>query len=167
MARSRRDKRMAMTWIGSTFDQVATTTTQAQIGTAVAIAETGDPVTLLRTRGTFLVSAIADAVADSDILALGLIVVSQNAQTAGGASMPGPISDQGASWIWHEYIGLDAVSLSASDANARAVIYRGVIDSKAMRKVRADQSVVLMAQLSTGDFVSVSVTGGFRTLLGH
>ncbi len=158
---------MRYSWSTSTFDQVAASTTQAVFGIVSLDEGILHEATLMRTRGAFLVTAIADAVADSDVLALGLAVIPLTSALVGGASVPGPISDGGAGyWLWHEFIGLDAVSLSAGDPNARSVIYRGVIDAKAMRKMPPDSALVFVAQLLTGDFVSVSLTGGFRALLG-
>ena len=123
--------------------------------------------TLLRTRGNVLIAAIPNAAADVAMLALGLIVVSDSAANAGGVSLPGPILDQEADWLWHQYVPLDAVDLISPDANSRAIIHRVEIDAKAMRKIAGDRVVVLMGEISASGFVTVDVFAACRFLLAH
>ena len=122
---------------------------------------------MLRTRGEFLIHAVPNAAADNDVLGIGLIVATVQAVTAGGASLPGPISNVDAEWAWHTFVPFDAISLTAADPNARSVVVRIPLDSKAMRKLGTNQSYALIAELSTGTFANVEVIGGFRVLIGH
>ena len=163
-----RGARLRKTWLGGALiDRVTLTTTQGSLG-AVQITETALlESTVLRVRGELLIVAIPNAAADSDVVGLGLVVVSAAAIAAAGAALPGPINDIGSdSWMWYQTIPLDAVVLTAGDANARAVIHRVTIDAKAMRKLPQDNALVLVGELSTGDFASVNVTGQMRVLIG-
>ena len=143
------------------------TTTQAVIGTCVFPENVGE-ATLLRTRGSVLITAAPNAVTDVDIVGLGIIVVSATAGALGGTSVPGPLIDQGSDgWLWHYYVPLDAVTLTAGDPQAVTTNARFDFDSKAMRIVRADQHIVFIAELATGDFASVGIQLGIAWLIGE
>ena len=164
MARGRAT-RMAKTWQGSFMtapQDVGPTQVNLLQSTASDLNQT-----LLRTRGNILVAAIPNAASDVAMLALGLIVVSDSAANAGGVSLPGPILDQEADWLWHQYVPLDALSLSAADPNARVTVHRIEIDAKAMRKIAGDRVVVLMGETSASGFVTVDVFAACRFLLAH
>ena len=168
MARSSRGggSRMRKHWTSTEFDAVTIGVTQTLLG-SVALVEDHPAFTLLRSRGEILVVAIADAATDTDVVGLGLIVVHSNAAAVGGTSIPGPLQDTGADWLWHQVVPLDAVSLTAADPNARAVVVRVPVDSKAMRRLPPDHSVILVGEETVGDFASVKVTGGIRMLFGQ
>ena len=161
-----RATRLTKTWFRLTVDDVPITTTQGSLG-AVQVSEGVQMQTVMRTRGNLLVTAIPDAAADSDVLALGICVVREEAAAAGGTVLPGPIADQGADfWLWHRYIGLgDGVSTSG-DASSIGNNVRVDIDSKAMRKVQAGSRIILMGEMLNGEFGSVVVHGGLGMLLG-
>ena len=154
-------------WQGSIqSSRIAITATQAQM-LSILFAE-GENETLLRSRGQILITGTPSAASDSDVVGLGLIVVSQNALVAGGASLPGPVSDLGADWLWHSFVPLDAgADASLVDPGAITYIHRVEVDSKAMRRIPPDKAVVLMAQLTTGDFSAVILQAGIRFLFGH
>ena len=154
-------------WQGVTqASRLVITTTQAAV-LALQFPE-GNAETLLRSRGEILITGTPAAASDSDIVSLGLIVVSQNALVAGGASLPGPLTDLGADWLWHGFVPLDAgADASLIDPGATTYIHRLSIDSKAMRRIPSDRAVVLMAQLESGDFSAVVMQAGVRMLFGH
>ena len=165
-----RGARLRKSWSAMTVaDVVVMSTTQAVIGSVSLGAGSGLEATVLRSRGELLVTASPDDVADSDILGLGLIVVRAAALAAGGVSVPGPILDQSSdSWLWHQYVPLDAFGAS-TEATARtggSAWSRVVVDAKAMRRLPEDSAVVLVGELTSGDFASVIVSGGVRFLLG-
>ena len=169
MARARgRSTQLRKSWSNMTpATAVAIGATQAVIG-SVSIAESSLVApTLLRSRGNLLVNAVPDAATDSDTIGLGLIVVHTNALAAGGASLPGPIADQGADWLWHMYVPLDAAGATAEAAVNNWNLMRIEVDSKAMRRVPEDHAVVCMGEVDAGLFASVSVTGGIRFLFGQ
>jgi len=125
------------------------------------------PETVLRCRGELLVVATPDAVTDSDFVGLGIIVLHQNSIGVGGTSVPGPINDSGADWLWFSIVPIDAVGATAIAGDSVGAVVRVPIDSKAMRVMRSEMGLALVAELSSGDFASVTLTGGFRFLLGH
>ena len=164
MARGR-SQRMAMAWQGA-FNTagISLSTTQSSM---LQTSESTLKQTLLRTRGNILVQATPNASTDLAVAAFGLIVVNESAATVGGASLPGPINDVDADWLWHQFVPLDAITLTAADPNARSVVHRLEIDAKAMRKVGPDKVVVLMAELGGSAFSAVTAIAGARFLLGH
>ena len=154
-------------WVGAIANAVNTITTTQSLISSIGPAEGTPRETLLRSRGNMLVVATPDAATDVTIAAFGLIVVHSNAASVGGTSLPGPVADSGADWLWHWMVPLDAVTLTAGDANARTVVERVVIDSKAMRRIPSDHVVALIGETSGGAFASVTVVAGLRLLLGH
>ncbi len=104
--------------------------------------------TLMRTRGEILVQLDAAAVDERSIIALGLIKVKTAAAVAGVASIPTPSTESAADWLWHGW------ALVTSGAEAAVVndqlVARLTVDSKAMRKLKADESVVLVAEACGG-----------------
>jgi len=155
---------MVKHWTSLVVLNQAITTTQAIFATAAL--EHGEDATLLRSRGEFIFVATPNAGADFDVIGIGLIVVQSAAVTVGGAAVPGPINDGDADWLWHQFVPLDAGGASAADPNAIGLFARVTVDSKAMRKVRTDQTIILVAELSTGNFTDVAFSGGVRLLEG-
>jgi len=147
--------------------QSGLTTTQAGL-VSISIAENAPRETLLRSRGNVLLSATPDAATDSDMVGLGLIVVHSNAVAVGGTALPGPLNDMGADWLWHQFVPLNAGGDTALDDPSFGQYTRYIeIDSRAMRRVPPDHEVVLMGELSVGDFASVIFQAGIRLLFGH
>jgi len=169
MARTRgRSSRLSKSWTNMTVaDRVTIGTTQTVIGSVTIAEGAGQANTLLRSRGGLMVWGEPDASTDSDVCALGLIVVHSNALAVGGTSVPGPLNDQGADWLWHRYVPLDAGIATGVVGDNILAIERFELDSKAMRRVPEDSSVVLIGEVSVGDFAAVFVSGGVRFLLGH
>ncbi len=172
MARGRfrgQGPRLKKTWFASAvIDAVSITTTQGELA-AIQFVEGSTEVTLLRQRGSILITATPDAIVDSDTIGLGLVLVPETTRAVGGASLPGPIVDAGADfWIWHTYVPLDAygVNTEAPSQEGGASWERVVLDGKAMRRWPADMSLVLVAEASSGDFADVSANGAFRVLFG-
>jgi len=167
MARGR-GTRLSKTWIGETASGITSVTaTQVMlIFTGISEATLGS-TTLLRSRGNVLCVATPDAAGDSDVLGLGLIVVHSNARVAGGVSLPGPINDDGADWLWHQYVPLHSGGITSTTGDNIGSNVRIEIDSKAMRRVPTDHDIVLMAEVADGDFATVAVNAGVRFLFGQ
>jgi len=161
-----RGNRMRKSWVGATSPGVNLTTTQGVV-LAVTVVEGSSVATLLRSRGNLFLSGTPDAAADIDVAAVGLIVVHTNALTAGGVSLPGPIADAGADWLWHQYVPLDASGATAGDPAGIGFNRWIEVDSKAMRRIPTDHAVVLMGELLGATMVSISVAGGVRFLFGN
>ncbi len=159
MARSRGPRRL-YEWIGQDFGLTVLSATQVILG--VGTAET-DPVTIVRNRGQILVKGTPDAVADDTVVGLGIIVVSRQAEAVGGTSVPGPIADPQAAWLWHQYVPLSAGGTALNGADLGSVV-RVIIDSKAQRKMNVNESLAFIGEVSTTQYATVSVNGGIRTL---
>ncbi len=159
MAARRRDGRMSKSWLGMavvTANRVITAT-QSAVSSGIALPEGAEDSTILRVRGEILVVGVPNAATDVDTIGLGLIVVQTNAFTVGGTSLPGPIDQAGADWMWHRYVHLDAVTLTAGDPQAITVNERIIVDSKAMRRFPQGTTVAFVGEATTGDFASVEV----------
>ena len=158
MARTRR----SYDWAGATFGATIASVTQAIVLSFLDV----EPVTLMRTRGNILIKGTPDAVGDDAVVGLGVIVVSDNAAAVGGTSVPGPINDPDAPWVWHQYVPLDAGSagLLGDDIGS---IARVEVDSKAQRKIGINETAVMVIELSLADYASVRISGGLRFLAMH
>ena len=123
-------------WEGVTTTSLALSSavvTEAQIFTA------DSSETLMRTRGELLVwmDASGSTAGDAAVVGCGLIVAPTGATVA-----VDPINEPGANWFWHNFSvlavespigGAGQTSISGND--------RVIIDNKAMRKLREDESV--------------------------
>jgi len=154
-------RRSVKQWTGTqNGTPVVLTTTQATV-----LSFTSDEATtLIRSRGSIIVNAIPNAAADNDWAIFGLIIATDEAIAAGGASLPSPVGSADGNWLWHQYVGLmDGVSTAANAASI-GLNHVVTIDSKAMRKVGRNQNVVLVGELATGEMASVQVIAGLRVL---
>ncbi len=132
-------------------------TTSAKIVATIGVT-TVDGETLIRTRGQMLLMLqTAAAVANGFVGAVGIGMVTDQAFTAGIASMPGPLNDdEWDGWLWHDYFAVVASSIidtSAADAddiiNSRSGCLRIPIDSKAMRKTK--DNMVMFAAIEVSE----------------
>ena len=92
-----------------------------------------DGITLVRTRGEMLLrtSAVGDVAAEMSG-AVGIAVASENAFGAGSSSLMEPFGDsEWDGWIWHSFFRVGGL------INDGSGVQRIVIDSKAMRKIKA------------------------------
>ena len=122
--------------------------------------------TIMRIRGDAIVEALADGTGDSDILAIGIALVSTPAAVAGGASLPSLFTEVGYPWIWYQMCCLEAAT-AALDGSHILSNWIFTIDSKAMRKFKPAETLVIVAERSITDFTSVSVSAGIRFLIDH
>ncbi len=121
--------------------------------TAASLASIGVPNTVVRERGQIWYASDQNAATESVVGAVGLCVVSELAAAAGAASIPGPITN--ADWDgWYGWFPM-LTRIEFSDAtgvqNPAGVVMP--FDTKAMRKVEDNMSVVVMVE---------SVTNGLR-----
>ncbi len=144
-------------------------TTQGVIGSVTISEGTIGEATVLRCRGNLLITCTPNAAADSDVVGLGLIVVTAAALAVGGTSIPGPLLDQGNDgWLWHQYVPFDAFGATTETEGNQllSLAARVEIDAKGMRKLPQDWALVLMAELDSGEMASVRLFAGMRVLLG-
>ena len=99
----------------------------------------------------------ADAVLAGYDGAVGICVVSENAFNAGIASVPTPVTDVAwDGWLWHHFFSLRAVTATIGDGvNGPAVVWKIIIDSKAMRKTNITD--VEIAVIETTETTSASL----------
>ncbi len=120
-----------------------------------------DPLTVMRVRG--MVSVIPQVFnADLTIVgAYGLAVVSTEAFVAGAASIPGPWDDPdwGGWFVWRSF-GFRLEFGTAVSLNF--IPWQFEIDSKAMRKISPNETMVTMAEGQSGAFALFS---GVRKLV--
>jgi len=114
----------------------------------------GGGITIVRIRGAVdvwleVATTVGDAFGD---VAFGIGVVSGDAFAAGAASMPGPLSDPDWDWMWVHYLGAVVSLTTVESALEGLAATRIEIDTKAMRKLKPNQTVfgVLETEDETG-----------------
>jgi len=135
--------------VGQVAVQTQVNSSVALIATA-ALAVLDDGITLVRTRGSAMFQLeSATSGLDGFAGAIGIGVATSAAVTAGAASVPTPITEQAwDGWLYWNRLDLRAASVMGSAAasdidilNSVTAVQRFDIDSKAMRKLRVDDSI--------------------------
>ena len=131
------------------------------------------PATVLRWRG--YVSAMFDEsamVGDEVVLTYGIAVLSTDAVTLGATAVPDPATDTDYPWVWWgEAMLRSRLATGAGEPSADAwgaSAFRMEIDSKAMRKVKPAESLVIIMDRTNpvgGPTVEHDI-GQLRVLLG-
>ena len=143
-----RGKRSATDWSSS----VPATSFVTVAASATVLLEVFTPIaggeTVLRTRGQFVWMSDQAVAIESQIGAVGIGVVSEQAATVGITAIPFPDTDAAwGGWLWHSYFAsrlefASAIGFQPQMAN------RIVIDSKGMRKVGENERLVVVVQNS-------------------
>ena len=149
-SRSRRQT----TWIGPADQDKVAVGSGASVIIASFKPETNAMLapTIIRSRGEV---ALAVSTFAADLAyggAFGAAVVSDEAFAAGAASIPRPFSDAnfGGWFVWQSFArAVEFISGVGFEANVNQIFQ---VDSKAMRKVKAGETIVLMAESQTGAF---------------
>jgi len=116
--------------------------------------------TVVRTRGQVAVASLGNATNDL-VGAYGMCIVTDRAFAAGVGSIPGPFTDSG----WDGWFVWRSFSLSLVQATGTGFIISSQvqeIDSKAMRKITNDETMVLVAE-AQGNTYEISMP--LRTLM--
>jgi len=169
MARGRSGRKTDYNWFSAAGDilgmDLAIATAQLGAGANSLLTFTAAQ-TVVRLRGQFFAQLDATAVDERVVIAVGLIVVSENAAGAGITSIPHPFTDSSEDWIWHGFMHLS--SLAEGSVVNDALFDRQIIDSKAMRKVRLSEQLAFVAEVadSTDGGGTVDLTYGYRILSG-
>ncbi len=151
-------------WIGVTSSLAALSTTN----TLFSFISSGVSATIRRIRGAIAVQIAVGAGTDSLMVAFGLAVVSDTARAVGPASMPSPIADPAYPWYWHKFVPLVANGTAADGLNGQAQSMMVDIDAKAMRKIRPDQSIVLLGDgLQQSGTPTARISVGWRVLFDN
>ncbi len=91
--------------------------------------------------------------------AYGIGIVSDQAFAAGAASVPGPWSDPDFPWlVWESFEGLYIFHDATGQSNFQGFQF----DSKAMRKVKQNETVVVVCESQAGAF---DLSSAFRMLV--
>ena len=169
MARGR-GRRTDYNWdnFGDVMDALDLSTTDAQFGTQGLVS--GEAATITRVRGRIGVTLNAAAANEDAIILVGLTVVKTDAFIAAATpeiSTTASPSDE-ASWLWQ---GAIYVSSGAEAAVITDGLIRDLeVDSKAMRKVKANDTLALVihtpAKLVTDQGGTFDLTYFFHCLLG-
>jgi len=106
--------------------------TGAIVGTAAALKRT---IVRIRGGGQVILTS-GTAIGDGFLIGLGIGLVTEQALTAGVASIPGPLTDiDWDGWMWHTVLDVRLVTATLSDGvNAAMASARFEVDTKAMRK---------------------------------
>ncbi len=158
-----RRQRRKSTWIGPAAQAFISvpSTTKVLISSFDAAANGLPSPTVVRTRGEVSVRPTLTNADLSLVGAWGLAVVTDRAFAAGQASIPGPFTDAG----WDGWFAWGSFSQrwDFSDATGARFGDRAYpVDSKGMRKITDDETVVLMAESFSG---AVNISMPLRLLM--
>ena len=146
--RPRSGRRRATDW---ELGFVSTSATNVAAGAAVlvgsisaALLDPEAPGTIIRTRGRVMILSDNAAAGENQIGAMGISLVSDQARSAGIASIPSPVSQ--ATWDgWFVFKTLyNGHKIAGTNLVVSAATFE--IDSKAMRKFEGDQAIVLVVE---------------------
>jgi len=116
-----------------------------QVVAGVAFDTAGDEVTITRMIGNiFATLEVGTVSADRMAVAIGMIIVRNEAVTAGVASLPSPRDDADAEWLYWAAFQLDAtlIALNPDQALSHRIHY----DVRGQRVLRAGSTPVWIAQ---------------------
>ncbi len=122
---------------------VGGSSTQSQGDQSTAV-EATEKITIVRVRGMGIAQIDSAALADSIMIGCGLIVSSTDAFDAGAASLPSPVDDVDAPWLWHSLLPVSAFLLAAQTGREIDGGVRWVIDGKAQRKMGPNEVLSFM-----------------------
>jgi len=112
-------------------------------------------LTVVRLRGHGFIHLDAAAALDSMVVGVGLIIEATEAFTAGVGSVPTPLTDMDADWIWHDVFALGPAVAAADDGGDLSRNVQFSIDNKAMRKFRTGEELGFVIE---GDIIAGSPT---------
>jgi len=150
------------TWVGPALQSFQAVSTASKVILASfdpAAAALTKP-TIVRTRGILSVVPFAFTADLNHTGALGIGIVTDRAFAAGAASIPGPFTDSG----WDGWLATQFFSFRFEVISGDGVVwlpYTVEVDSKAMRKVTDDETVVVMYESFLG---AVNVDAPIRQL---
>ncbi len=160
MARGRSGRRADYSWNGlcGALENIG------EANQLVSIAIFAGAGTVMRTRGQVLVQFDGAADGNKKCVAAGLIIGTDAQVTAGPTAFSSPISNLDAEWLWHGFFPLMAQAATEVDAEGSKVM-RLEVDSKAMRKVKQNEQMVLVVDGSNISGAPVAdLAFGIRTL---
>ncbi len=150
--------RRRVEWVGTTSNDAVTlaanTTLAIDLNKSAAIENLGSP-TLVRTHSHLTIVCQAGVALDDVAVGVGIAIV--NSQAAGtAASLPSPITEIEFPWLFHATKGLRFFEAPTAATDATQWAPNGLslwdlpIDSKSMRKLSAEEEIVLMVETANG-----------------
>ena len=144
-----------------------TSGTKTIIGTVVSFLVDG--LTIVRIRGTFsYYIRIAQTVFDGfDNAVVGMCLVTDDARIAGSASVPGPVTDdEWDGWMFHKWLPAIISPATANiDPSGGGFLHELEIDTKAMRKVTDNESLIFVFEGTEIGAVTMEVDMNTRILV--
>ena len=132
-----------------------------------------DGVTIVRTRGMLALQLVSSAAISNGFQgAFGLGVATSAAVTAGIGSLPTPITEEDwDGWYYHSYFSIlsggviDGSAAGDQDlTNPHMAALRLTVDSKAMRKLRVDETLYAAIEVTEEGTASMSASYNSRSL---
>ena len=126
----------------------------------------GGEATVVRLRGNLsMFLASASAAGDGFHWAIGVGVVNTPAFDTGVAALPQPITEmEWDGWLWHRFGDVHVGDKTAGDVNWISASVEIEVDSKAMRILRDEQTLVAVMELVEIGTAEVDVFFDTRTL---
>ena len=135
---------------GTRFDLAASAVTI--LTSALAVFEDGLTLTRLRGSLTYAMQSFVN-VEDRWTGAFGIGIATSAAVTAGAAAVPTPIAEQGwDGWLFWHAIYVEGTADAEVTAMGQQFLMgeRIIVDSKAQRKLRADESIYAAVEIAAG-----------------
>ena len=166
MARGNRGRTIDVKfWTNFSPVSVESATAQVNGGARIDIAS---PSTILRIRGSWWAMFNETVQVDDQMtITVGIGVATTDAATVGGASLPSPASDIDFPWLYWDQVTLQSLVAAAPTAWGTAMQQR-TVDSKSMRKLRPNQSLVWVSEYTSpsGAPVTLFFSPAMRVLIG-
>ena len=150
------------------FAPIAIVSFGASIGPTKAILSGGlvllEPaLTLVRTRGAFVLSMLASGGATNEVTgAFGMIVVSSDAFAVGVTAVPGPLTDIENDWVVYEPFALSSEATNPA-ADSQISNWKRQFDSRGMRKLKFGEVLAFVIEAVQSD----ATTGTVLRLAAH
>ena len=152
-----------------------TITASGKLLFGVAAAAVTDGQTIVRTRGELVaLLSSADAVTSGFHGAFGIAKVTAQAVAIGVTAVPGPLTDDDwDGWLYHRYLSCISADPATTTGAVTAPLQLGAgsgairleVDSKAMRKIAENESVVAMMEMMEIGVASLRVFFNSRLLV--
>ena len=160
---SRAGRKPDYKWTGLDFD-LGSLTSGSNVLTSIATWPFQGSVTLMRVRGTIAYNCLGASTVGFASVSFGLIVVTDEAFTAGVASVPDPRDAPEADWLWKGQLYTRAESTTTATIRSPVAVVE--VDSKAMRKAKDVQRLVLVTSpLTLTGTLQTEVAGEIRALI--
>jgi len=130
-------KRQAL-WANVVTRISALAVTTKSVGTSIGLV-TPDSITLIRSRGQGAVHFDSVNSGDTVQVGIGLGIYTDDAFGIGATAMPGPLTDADWDWVYYKTLMFGPAHVAAETPDSILWNFWFEIDSKAMRKMKANQ----------------------------